>query len=204
MLSAVYQQSAAPAVETLQSDPENRLFAHANIRRLEAEAIRDTMLSVCGKLERTMGGPSIRDAASPRRAVYLMTIRSVKSGFPFLFDMADPEIVVDRRTTSTVAPQSLFLLNDEFVMGLAASLVERIRKDAGEDELAGIARAYALLYGRAANDSEIAVGRDFLNRARQRTVAESQATPEPAQVTQQAWQAYCQALLCANELIYLD
>jgi hypothetical protein len=204
MLSAVYQQAAIPTKESLRVDPDNRLFSRANIGRLEAEAIRDTMLSVAGKLDRTMAGPAIRDPANQRRAIYSMTIRSVKSGFPFLFDMADPEIVVDRRTSSTVAPQSLFLMNNEFTLGLASSLADRIRRDAGAAEASGIERAYALLYGRHPIKHEITVGREFLDRVRKRCAAESQPPSDAAGASRQAWEAYCQTLLCANDLIYVD
>jgi len=208
MLTAVYQQAATPTEQSLRVDPDNRLLSRANIRRLEAEAIRDTMLSVAGTLDRTMGGPSIQSAANQRRALYSMTIRSVKSGFSFLFDGADPEIVVDQRTTSTVAPQSLFLMNNEFALELASALAKRICKDneldADKAESNGVSLAYGLLYGRAPLDHEIAVGQEFLVRARQRLATESQGKLEPDQLSRQAWAAYCQTLLCANELIYLD
>ena len=61
-----------------------------NRRRLEAEALRDRVLAVSGRLDRTMGGPAVRDFASPRRTLYLMTIRSDRSGYGPLFDTADP------------------------------------------------------------------------------------------------------------------
>jgi hypothetical protein len=204
MLSATYQQASMASPQAQQIDPENRLVSRANVRRLEAEAIRDTMLCTAGKLDRTMGGPSIREPAHQRRAVYTMTIRSVKSGFAFLFDMADPEIVVDQRTTSTVAPQSLYLMNGEFVLGIAASLAERIAKDADDDEVARIQHAYGLLFARAATESEVALGRAFLLQTRQPSVGAGQTAEPQDQTARQAWEAYCQTLLCANELIYLD
>ena len=114
MLSATYRQSSTPEAETLKADPDNLLFGRMNRRRLEAEAIRDNLLAVSGRLDRKQGGPAVRHFNSPRRTVYLMTVRSDRSGFGPLFDVADPTAPIDRRTVSTVAPQALFLLNHPF------------------------------------------------------------------------------------------
>src|SRR5262249_10518877 len=89
MLSATYQQSSLASAETVKADPDNRLFGRMARRRLESEAIRDALLAVGGRLDTTMGGPSVRDFAAPRRTVYLMTIRSDRSSFGPLFDAAD-------------------------------------------------------------------------------------------------------------------
>ena len=117
MLSSAYQQSSNPAPATGAADPGNQLFGRMNRRRLEAEAIRDSLLAVSGQLDRTMGGPAVRDFANTRRTLYLMTIRSDRSSFGPLFDAADSTAIVDKRTVSTVAPQALFLLNNPFVIG---------------------------------------------------------------------------------------
>jgi hypothetical protein len=193
LLSEAYQQSSAPTAESLKRDPDNRLFNRMNRKRLEAEAIRDNLLSVAGRIDFTMGGPSTRDFGSARRTLYLMTIRSDKSGFGPLFDAADPESSVDRRTISTVAPQALFLLNDPFVVEQTKTLAKRMlaEKTAGDGER--IDRAYVLLYGRPATRDERSIGETFLKRAGER-----------GDSMDAAWQAYCQVLLCANEFIYVD
>jgi hypothetical protein len=191
LLSSTYQQSSAPRPEL--NDPENRLWARMSARRLEAEAIRDTILSVSGKLDRTLGGPPLRkpgeDNTSLRRAVYLMTNRSDKTGFRFLYDGADPENVVDKRTVSTVAPQSLFLLNDPFMLEQTKALADRLLAPPDLTNEQRIANAYELLYGRPPTAGEISLGAAFL--------AKHSGTPD-------AWREYCQVLLCANELIYVD
>ena len=196
MLSSVYMQQSAMRPE-LHNDPENRLWARANVRRLEAEPIRDTLLAVAGLLDRTMFGPPARkpgdDAMSRRRAVYLMTNRSDKSGLRFLFDAADPEAIVDQRTVSTVAPQALFLLNDPFLVEQTAALAGRLLEKPEQTTAQRIAQAYELLYGRPPTQAEIEVGTAFLDR--------HTGNPE---ALRQAWEQYCQVLLCANELIYLD
>src|SRR5215831_5901873 len=101
MLSATYQQSSESSLQAFQADPDNRLFGRMNRQRLEAETIRDNLLAVAGRLDFTMGGKATRDFTSPRRSLYQMTIRSDRSGFGPLFDMADSDAPVARRTVST-------------------------------------------------------------------------------------------------------
>jgi hypothetical protein len=159
-----------------------------NRRRLEAEGVRDSLLAVAGRLDRTMDGPSIRDFNTPRRTVYLTTIRSDRSGFRPLFDAADSTAPVDKRTVSTVAPQALFLMNNPFILEQTKALAKRIM-DGDKDNRARIQRAYTLLYGRPPMDDEVKIGLDFVNRG---------------SGMEKAWQEYCQVLLCANEFIYVD
>jgi hypothetical protein len=187
LLSAAYQQSSEAEAETAKADPDNRLFGRMNRRRLEAEAIRDSLLAVPGRLDRTPGGKAVRDFASPRRTLYLMDVRSDRSGFRPLFDVADSTAVVDTRTVSTVAPQALFLLNNPFVLEQTRALARRVLASAANDE-ARIAKTYAILYGRPPSREEVRIGLELLGRA---------AGPE-------AWAGYCQVLLCANEFIYVD
>ena len=89
MLSAAYQQSSVGSSDLITADPENRLFGRMNRRRLEAEIIRDNLLSVSGRLDPRTGGPPERDFNDPRRGLYMMTIRSDRSNFGPLFDQAD-------------------------------------------------------------------------------------------------------------------
>jgi len=193
LLSATYQQSSAVSDETLRLDADNRLFSRMNRKRLEAEAVRDNILAVSGRIDLTMGGPATRDFAGPRRTLYLMTIRSDKSGFGPLFDAADPESSVDRRTISTVAPQALFLLNDPFVLEQTKSLTKRLLAEKAANDGERIDKTYVVLYGRPPSDAERVIGEKLLKRFADR-----------GQKTEAAWEAYCQVLLCANEFIYVD
>src|ERR1700719_4134441 len=121
MLSRVYQQSSAPSAAGLGADPENRLLWRANRRRLEAEALRDSLLAVAGRLDSTPGGPGFQDVVMPRRSLYLMSVRTGAKSAEFgpLFDAPDCSAIVERRTESIVAPQALFLMNDPLVTELA-------------------------------------------------------------------------------------
>jgi hypothetical protein len=186
--SATYQQSSTPTAEALRHDADNRLWGRQNRRRLEAEALRDSLLAAAGRLDRTMGGPADRDFAKPRRTVYQMTIRSDRSGYGPLFDSADPTAPVDRRTESTVAPQALFLMNHPFVREQARA-VARLLAAVPSVTDQRIETAYRLLYGRPPSAEELSTGRELLG---------DQAAKESA------WVTYCQVLLCANEFLYVD
>jgi hypothetical protein len=188
MLSAVYQQSSQPSADDLKLDPDNRLLGRMNRRRLEAEAIRDSLLAVAGRLDHKLGGLALRDFNAPRRTLYQMTIRSDRSGFGPLFDVANPTALVDKRIASTVAPQALFLLNHPFVLRQTQSLAERIMASAN-DQRGRIDKAYQLLYGRLPSSEEREVGEALLKEGDE---------------AKQAWLEYCQVLLCANEFIYVD
>ena len=132
LLSSVYQQSSQAAPASLMKDPDNRLFGRMNRRRLEAEAIRDSLLAVAGKLDLKRGGPAFTDLATPRRTLYLMSARTGAntSDFGRLFDRADPCAIVGQRGQTVVAPQALFFLNDPFVNDLARALAARVAREA--------------------------------------------------------------------------
>ena len=131
MGTAAYQRSATPVAQAGQLDPDNRLLSHQHRRRLTAEELRDAMLSVAGGLDAGGGGKSVRDLLSPRRTLYLTTIRSDRAGYQALFDGADPTAIVEKRTEATVAPQSLFLLNHPFTLAQAEALSASATRAAG-------------------------------------------------------------------------
>jgi hypothetical protein len=192
MLSAVYQQSSVAPEETLKADPDNRLLGRMSRQRLEAEAIRDSLLAVSGRLDRTLGGRATRDFNTTRRTLYFMTIRSDRTSFRELFDAADPTAIIDKRTVSTVAPQALFLLNHPFALEQAKALAQRVLREGPADDAGKVGRLYVLLFGRPPSERETEIGLAALRRA------------AGAAGTEKAWEEYCQVLLCANEFIYID
>jgi hypothetical protein len=162
-------------------------------QRLESEALRDSLLAAAGRLDLTSGGPAFRDLASPRRTVYLMTIRSDRGGYQPLFDAADPTGIAEKRIDSTVAPQALFLLNHPFVTEQAEVLAKRMSSEAPCDVPGRIRWLYELLYARAPAATELQLGEAALVRC------------EAAQITPDAaWVQYAHVLLCANEFVYID
>jgi cytochrome c553 len=189
MMSATYCQSATPlsALRTPHSlDPDNKLWGRFPRRRLEAEAIRDALLAASGELDRAAGGPAVRDFSSPRRTVYLMTIRSDRTGFGPLFDAADPTAPVDKRTVSTVAPQALFLMNHPFVQARAKGFAARVMaRDGTAAEKLDFAHRVALGRPPTAAERELGLG------------VVGEGTPE-------AWRGWCHLLFQANEFIVTE
>ncbi len=189
MLSATYQQSSIPDPATQKTDPDNLLLGHMNRQRLESESIRDSLLAAPGELDPALYGPSIRDLNTKRRTLYVMTIRSDRATYQSLFDAADPTAIVEKRLNSTVAPQSLFLLNNNFVMTRAAELAKRAAHQIPTSDRQRINWLYELLYSRPATNREIKLALNSFDKK------------QPSDVQ---WQQYCQVLLCANEFIYID
>ena len=195
LTSATWMQSSLETQPLARRvDPENRLLHRMHRQRLSAEALRDSLLSASGTLDTTAGGPAFREFETPRRSVYCMSIRSDRTGFLPLFDMADSTNGVERRTESLVAPQALYLMHADFVQDQAARLGERLRGLSGTDP-ERIDRAYRWLYGRPATLAERAFGAEFLRDAR--------AVPAPNPQVR-AWSRYAHVLLCANEFLYVD
>jgi Protein of unknown function (DUF1553)/Protein of unknown function (DUF1549)/Planctomycete cytochrome C len=191
MLSAAYRRAGIVGRDDLSRDPENRWLGRFSARRLDAEEVRDAMLSVSGQLDRTPGGPAADGIDTPRRSLYVQTARWDRSSFAMLFDAANPDASTEKRTPSTVAPQALLFLNRPFVLAQARHLAERLCAESHSDEGARIERAYRLVFGRSSRPEEVEVCRRFLDRSgRPRAEAD--------------WQGLAHVLLCSNEFIYVD
>lgn len=190
MLSAAYRQSSEAAESARQADPDNLLFCRMNRRRLESEAIRDSLLAAAGKLDPTMGGTAIADLNAPRRTLYIKTVRSDRATYGALFDAADPTAITDKRAESTVAPQALFLMNNPFVADRVKELAARAMALDRPSDVERIDWLYQTLYGRPATPREVEIGTRMLGQA--------------AETKDKAWEAYAQILVCANEFIYVD
>ena len=199
MLSATYAQSSSASAEVAKADPENLLLGRMNRRKLDAEGLRDSLLSVAGMLDTTAGGPAVPDLNTTRRTLYIQTIRSDRSNYRMLFDAADPGTIVEKRTDSTVAPQALYLMNHPFVLDQSGRLAGRALRDGGADDAARIDWLYRTLYARPPEAAELEIGRQLLSRARNLKGADGRPIAEDA-----AWQEYCHVLVCANEFMYVD
>jgi hypothetical protein len=197
MLSAAYQQSSHADPEGLRADPENLLFGRMNRRRLEAEALRDGLLAVCGRLDRRGGGPADRDDRSRRRMLYLATARSDRAGFRTLFDGADASIHVEKRAASTVAPQALYLMNAPLVLGAVQHLARRPEVSRGTPEHR-VRALYRVVLGRPPAAGEVAVGLRLIEGLA------AGAPPAGDGGPLGPWEAYAQALLLSNEFLFVD
>jgi hypothetical protein len=201
MLSRVYQQSSVPDAETVRADPENRLLGAMNRRRLEFEALRDSLLAVSGRLDRKPAGRAVDLFTAPftgRRTVYGFIDRQNLSGVLRTFDFASPDSTTARRFSTTVPQQALFLMNSPFVMEQARHLVSRTEIAACKEPETRIQALYRLVSGRAADRSELDLALRFLE-----TADSSQGSQEPASKLN-AWEQYAQVLLLANEFVFVD
>jgi hypothetical protein len=185
-LSSTYRQSRrAPDVEqSLVQDPDNRLLGHFNVRRLEAEEVRDAMLAAAGKLNHEFGGSSVmvpvddslvkllyktsqwsvaKDTTQHyRRSIYLLAKRNLRLPMLEVFDQPALQTSCSRRESSTHAPQALELLNGKLSNELARAFAERLGDEAGADHGALVERAFVLAAGRKPTDGERVASIEFL------------------------------------------
>ncbi|MDB5391687.1 MAG: Protein of unknown function (DUF1553)/Protein of unknown function (DUF1549)/Planctomycete [Planctomycetaceae bacterium] len=201
VLSATYQLSSGFDAHNLEVDADNRYFWRMNRRRLDVEAWRDSLLSVSGGLDPTVGGPSgdLGSAGYSRRTLYGKISRHDLNPLLRLFDFPDPNITSEKRTQTTVPLQQLFVLNSEFFVRQAQALTKRLTSDPKEADAERIRRAYLLLYGRPATEDELQLGQSFLA-----ATAITDDKGQPAMSNLSAWQQYTQVLLGANEFTYVD
>ena len=193
MLSATYQLSSEFSQINFAADPDNRLYWRANHRRLDAEAIRDSLLFVTGNLDGAIGGPSAELTDDNRRRTVYAAVSRFRSNVRLAtFDFPDARATSEKRNVTHVPLQRLFFLNSSFVWSQAGQLTKRLM-DGGGDDTARIQRAYGLLYARKASDSELRLGLEFIK--------EVGSNPKEAVP---AWQQYAQVLLTANEFLFLD
>jgi hypothetical protein len=156
-----------------------------------------------GALDRKIGGPS-GDLASPencRRTLYGAVSRHDLDPLLRLFDFPDPNITSDERPVTTVPLQQLFVLNSEFMVKSAQALEARLRTG-HDDEAARIRQAYLLAFGRPATEEEVRWGLEFLGR--DEPADRAGANGGPANGGMSRWARYAQALLGANEFMFID
>lgn len=190
VLSSAYGQSGVATPASLAGDPQNRLLTRHHRHRLEAEAVRDSLLAMSGLLDPTVGGAGTRDEASRRRSLYFTIKRSALIPFLTAFDFPEPLQGVPERPATTVAPQALALLNNPQVRVWAEGFAKRI-SGAGDDA-ATVTAAWRIAMGRDPSAAEKADAVAYLAQQqgkhgdRQRALAD-----------------LCQVVMCLNEVIYV-
>jgi len=193
--SATYRLGSHWDRANYEKDPESRLLWRVNPRRLEVEPWRDAMLAVAGRLDPKIGGPSI-DLSAPgnqRRTLYAAVSRHNLNGLLRLFDFPDPNITSDSRTVTTVPLQQLFVLNSAFLVENARALAARLTGSGDPDDSSRIRRAFVLLYGRSATAKEVRCVLDYLH-----------ASDSPEKTGLSRWERVAQALLSADEFLFVD
>ncbi len=215
MSSRTYRLSSLRSEEALSLDPTNVYLSSFPRRRLDAEAIRDTLLMLGDNLDLTPAGPHPfphpKDwkftqhnpfkavYATNRRSVYLMTQRIQRHPFLAIFDGPDPAASTPLRITSTTPLQALYLLNDPFVHEQASRLVDRILQLGGSD-IDRIQWAWRIMLSRPPEATELEQSLAYLERARQ-VLSESTSNDS---VDQEAWRSWVRSMFRLNEFIYLE
>ncbi len=241
VMSTAYRQSSRNDA-SLRSDPENRFFARFKMQRLDAETLRDTMLAIAGTLNPSPFGPPseiARDvqgrivtgkdkgtitlakvesggADDFRRSIYVQVRRKSPLTVLDTFDAPVMSPNCELRARTTVAPQSLMMMNDSFVLDTAHSLAKRLRTDAPDDGKdpdaalrAQVVAAWRILFNRTPQDADV-------QRALTHIAAQTEASrtfhhgiqhlkdkpaPDPAL---EGLASYCQVLLSSNRFLYIE
>ena len=218
VLSRAYRLAGDFDARNHTSDPENALVWRMSPRRLDAESLRDAMLSASGQLSRTppdrTGPTSIATIANandilrrldnnpfPFRSVYLPIAREQVPEMLELFDFADPSLVVGQRSATNVPAQSLYLMNSPFVLEQSDGVAKRVLAATDVDDSGRVQLANKLCLSRPASDQEVANALTFIQRMDQRLY---EAVPKLHKRRPIAWASYCQTLFGSAEFRYQD
>jgi mono/diheme cytochrome c family protein len=229
--SRAYRQSSARTPELDRLDPDNLLLARMSIRRLESEALRDAILAISGSMNPGMYGEPVsvmEDAVGQivlgkenldgerkptkeidlegeqfRRSLYVQVRRTRPLGVLETFDVPVMTPNCSKRSTSNVAPQSLMLMNSDFVVEYSERLAERIVAEAGPDRRSQVVRAWELAYGVQPAADVVKELTEFAGRqeAAFDKVKQKGDTTTPEK---RAMASLCQALISANRFLYID
>lgn len=220
--SIAYRQSSLHRPELDALDGDNRRLGRMNVRRLEAETLRDAVLAVSGKLADKPYGPPVpvspddvgqivlaidtRDSAGRpsgkveplgdaefRRSIYVQVRRSMPLGVLEPFDLPRMTPNCEKRAASTAAPQSLLMMNNPFVIQQAELLANRVREKAGTDLAAQVRLAWRLVFSLKPADSAVQAGVEFLTVPGETPEAQSAALNH-----------FCHALFSSNGFLYVD
>jgi hypothetical protein len=189
VLSATYRQSSLAGQSA--TDPANEMLSHMNRRRLSVEQWRDAILYVTGELD-FAGGKSLEldNPTNNHRTVYARISRLKLNDLLMQMDYPDANVHAEKRTATTTAMQKLFVLNSAWMMNRARALAARLQKESPGDDAGQVVQLYQWLYNREPSREESALAKTF--------VARPQSGDMPR------WEQYCQLLLAANEMLYVD
>ena len=227
MLSTAYRQSSRRAADSTQDvsavqageqiDPENRLLWRMNLRRLEAEIVRDSVLAAAGVLDLTAGGPPVEitnppdglsearpsptPTSSNRRSVYLFARRIYPLKFLEIFDAPIMPVNCTQRTNSATVLQSLAVLNSEFLFLQSEAMAMRISEAAGPDIEPCIRLGFRIVFSRQPTEKELATSTAFLEEQELGYLA---ADGGAGKSRQRALADFCQMLLSSSEFLYVE
>ncbi|MGI9474113.1 MAG: DUF1549 and DUF1553 domain-containing protein, partial [Rubripirellula sp.] len=218
LASSTYQMSSShpSAAEGISVDPENRMWWHFPLQRMEPEQLRDSILAVSGRLDNSMTGKTVplRNRQfvfnhtsvdhtrydSLRRAIYLPVIRNNLYTLFEQFDFPDPTMPTGNRSETVVAPQSLLLMNDPLVMDSSDRLAKSLLGVASSDS-SRIESAYLHVLGRPPTALESRRVLTFVDSMVSGARLNSEMVDDEA--VQRAWSLFCQGLFASNEFMYV-
>ncbi len=221
VLSRVYQLGSEMSVANAQIDGGNRFLWRSNQRRLDAEAIRDSMLAASGSLSLARPGPSpvmllpnqeingkkgrntVGELENSSRSVYLPILRGDVPKTLDTFDFGDPSNLIARRDVTTVPSQALFMMNSTRVMDQSRLMAQALLAVPGLDDVGRIELGYRRVFGRSPSESERDRGVQFICEANG-PVQEGQLKNKKADGRLTAWSGFCQALLGSAEFRYVQ
>ena len=230
MTSTAYMQSSKRSPEYDVIDPDNLLYGRMPVRRLEAETIRDSIIAVTGKMKTELYGEPVpvkedevgqiivgianvdsagrqkkaikMDDRQFRRSIYVAVNRSKPLAVLDMFDAPKMEPNCEKRSSSTVAPQSLLMMNSGFMIEHTNYFAERLEKERSGNKAEQVKLAWVLAYGKEPSAEEVKQSVEFINSQVthfKSTKVKAGKTPE-----QLALATFCQALLSSNEFLYVD
>lgn len=165
MISRVYQESTQTNAKFAKMDPENRLLWRANIRRLDFEALRDSLLVFSNKLDKTVGGKPVNLTEEPysyRRSVYGYIDRGNLPELMQNFDFSDPDMPNSKRASTIVPQQALFLMNSSMSVDVARRIVARPEVTSATDEAGQITALYQVIFQRSPQARELELAKQFV------------------------------------------
>jgi hypothetical protein len=215
VMSQTFQQSSQTSAEAITTDPQNRLLSHYPVRRLEGEAIRDSILAASGRLDRALYGPSIQPYreepkdyrklhqgpldGNGRRSIYIKVTRHEGSRFLDTFDFPNPTVSRGNRDTTNVPAQALALLNDPFVLEQAGFWADNLIKAQAPTVETRLDSMFRTALGRLPDDGERT---RFAGLAKE-LASLHKAAPEKILESREVWKDMAHAVFNLKEFTYL-
>lgn len=199
LLTSAYRQASTFDAAKAKVDDTNRYLWRWSPRRLEAEAIRDSMLAISGKLDRKLYGPGTLDEGHPRRSIYFMVKRSRLIPMMTLFDSPEPLVSVGERPATTIAPQALAFINNPHVRGWAKALGAQLASSAEKSAADAVKQGYWIALSREPDAEELSASTAFIDAQ-----LASYTKTSPANARALALADFAQVLLSLNETIYIE
>ncbi|MCA9015146.1 MAG: PSD1 domain-containing protein [Planctomycetaceae bacterium] len=216
LLSNTWQMSSEFNEQAATADPDNNLQWRADVRRLDAESIRDSILSASDGLDLTLGGSLLtvknrefvfnhesKDGVTydfNRRSLYLPVIRNHLFGMFMLFDYADASVLNGNRSSTTVAPQALFLMNSHLVEDASQRMADNILSQTALAPEQKIQKLFLKSFGRLPSEIEVSKSLQFLDELEKELQADEADSDKRIH---RSWQVLCQSIFASSEFIYL-